>query len=225
MDRKLYWSLTNLMVSRNPLSAIFCIHFATSTSRVGTDARTASGLSVSRALRNSTTTALFRLLISKTSSNCRTSRLNRSVSSFPNTQTKQGSPLSVRSSHLSTSRQRDNRCLSDEGVAFNLYNELISELVTFGVIAEGTDGLCEIINPVYHYCILQAFKPAVNGLEQDYFPADTRAGFQDYLTPNGQLHMDALLDNFRDFIARAGFRILQVPETPQEYIGQYLCLS
>ena len=107
----------------------------------------------------------------------------------------------------------------------NLYNELISELATYGVIGEGADGLCEIVNPVYHYCIMQAFKPAVNGLEQDYFPADTRAGFQDYLTPDGQIHMEALLDNFRDFIARAGFRILQVPETPQEYVGQHLLFA
>ena len=32
--------------------------------------------------------------------------------------------------------------------------------------------------------------------------------------------MELLLDNFRDFIARVGFRILQVPETPKEYVGQ-----
>ena len=37
--------------------------------------------------------------------------------------------------------------------------------------------------------------------------------------------MEALLDNFRDFIARAGFRILQVPETPQEYVGQHLLFA
>ena len=37
--------------------------------------------------------------------------------------------------------------------------------------------------------------------------------------------MGALLDNFRDFIARAGFRILQVPETPQEYVGQHLLFA
>ena len=135
--------------------------------------------------------------------------------------------------HLVTNIRRDRRFEAllmkiasyDEGVAFNLYNELISELATYGVIGEGADGLCEIVNPVYHYCIMQAFKPAVNGLEQDYFPADTRAGFQDYLTPDGQIHMEALLDNFRDFIARAGFRILQVPETPQEYVGQHLLFA
>jgi len=33
------------------------------------------------------------------------------------------------------------------------------------------------------------------------------------------------LDNFRDFIARAGFRILQMPNTPQEFVGQYLLFT
>lgn len=37
--------------------------------------------------------------------------------------------------------------------------------------------------------------------------------------------MVTLLNNFRDFIARAGFRVLQVPETPQEFIGQHLLLA
>ena len=94
-----------------------------------------------------------------------------------------------------------------------------------GVIAEGADGMCEIINPIYHYCIMDAFKPIVNGLEQEYLPDDTRAGFEDYLTPDGQFQMAALLDNFRDFIARVGFKILQVPETPQEYVGQHLLFA
>ena len=135
--------------------------------------------------------------------------------------------------HLVTNIRRDRRFEAllmkiasyDEGVAFNLYNDLISELATYGVIAEGADGLCEIVNPIYHYCIMQAFKPIVNGLEQEYLPENTRAGFQDYLTPDGQLQLEALLDNFRDFIARAGFKILQVPETPQEYVGQHLLFA
>ena len=41
----------------------------------------------------------------------------------------------------------------------------------------------------------------------------------------GQIEMEALLDNFRDFIARAGFRILQVPDTPQESVGRHLLLA
>ncbi len=37
--------------------------------------------------------------------------------------------------------------------------------------------------------------------------------------------MDELLDNFCDFISRAGYKILEVPETPQEFVGQYLLLT
>ena len=39
--------------------------------------------------------------------------------------------------------------------------------------AKGTDGMCEILNPIYQQRIMQAFKPLINGLEQEYFPEDT----------------------------------------------------
>ena len=65
----------------------------------------------------------------------------------------------------------------------------------------------------------------MNGLEQEYFPEDTNDELRDYLTSTGQIEMEALLDNFRDFIARAGFRILQVPETPKESVGRHLLLA
>ena len=133
--------------------------------------------------------------------------------------------------HLTTNVRRNPRfesflmriLLYEEGVPFTLRNELINELATYGVLARGTDKMCKITNPIYLHCILQAFKPIVNGLERDYFPEDTDE-FQ-YLTDTGHLQMERLLDNFRDFIARAGFRILQVPETPQEFIGQHLLFA
>ena len=135
--------------------------------------------------------------------------------------------------HLITNIRKDRRFEAllmkiasyDEGVRFSLYNEHINELATYGVITEGADGMCQIINPIYHYCIMDTFKPIVNGLEHEYLPEDNREGFQDYLTPDGQIQMAALLDNFRDFIARAGFKILQVPDTPQEYVGQHLLFA
>ena len=113
----------------------------------------------------------------------------------------------------------------EDGLDFNLRDEFIDELATYGVISEADDGMCEIANPIYLYSILQAFKPAVNGLEQEYLPEDTADGFRDYLTAIGQIEMPALLDNFRDFIARAGFKILQVPDTPQESVGRHLLLA
>ena len=135
--------------------------------------------------------------------------------------------------HLTTNIRRNPRFESilmkitatDEGVAFNLRDDLISELATYGVIKQGADGMCEIANPIYFYCILQVFKLAVNGLEQEYLPEDTSEGFLDYLSPAGEIKMGALLDNFQDFIARAGFKILQVPDTPQESVGRHLLLA
>ena len=130
--------------------------------------------------------------------------------------------------HLITNIRRDPRFKSilmkiasyESGVSFNPYDELMNELIIYGVIAKGTDDLCKIVNPIYQQCILLAFKPLFNGLERDYFPEDT--DFEDYLTPTGHIDLERLLDNFQDFIARVGFRILQVPETPQEFVGQDL---
>ena len=136
----------------------------------------------------------------------------------------------VNFNHLTTNVRRDARferllmniATSTQPIGFNPRNEVMSELATYGVIASGTDGKCEIVNPIYQYCVMQAFQPAINGLEVDYFPADTQSGFQEYLTPGGEIAMVALLDNFRDFIVRAGFRILAVPGLPRESVGQHL---
>ena len=135
--------------------------------------------------------------------------------------------------HLTTNVRRNPRfekfllriTSQDEGVAFNLYDEAISELTTYGVIKKGADGMCEIANPIYLHCILQAFKPAINGLEDEYYLQGTSNGYGDYLTAAGQIDMPRLLNNFSDFIARAGFRILQVPQKPREYVGQHLLLA
>lgn len=139
----------------------------------------------------------------------------------------------VNFTHLLTNIRRDPRfenllmriMAHEDGVDFNLRSDVISELATYGVIARGKDGMCEIVNPMYLYCILQAFKAVVNGLENEYLQEDSREGFLDYLTASGQIDMEALLDNFRDFIVRVGFQILQVPDTPQESVGRHLLLA
>ena len=135
--------------------------------------------------------------------------------------------------HLTTNIRRDRRFESrliaimsyEEGIDFNLDDDIISELATYGVITEDPDGMCQIANPIYLYRIMRTFKPTVNGLEQEYFHEDNIDGFKAYLTTTGQIDMEQLLDNFRAFIARAGFKILQVPDTPQESVGRHLLLT
>ena len=136
----------------------------------------------------------------------------------------------VNLTHLLTNIRRDPRFETllmrivsyERGVQFTLRNEIIGELTTYGVIAKGAEGLCKIVNPIYQQCIIQAFQPLINGLEGEYFSESDDTDFIDYLMPDGRLEVRSLLDNFKDFIARAGFRILQVPDTPQEFVGQYL---
>ncbi|MDE0482114.1 MAG: AAA-like domain-containing protein [Candidatus Poribacteria bacterium] len=132
--------------------------------------------------------------------------------------------------HLLTNVRRDRRfekllmriTAYERGLPFTLDNEIINELVMYGVIKKGDDRMCEIVNPIYQHRIMQVFKPIVNGLEETYFPEDSDKDFIDYVSPAGEIELGALLDNFKDFIARAGFCILEVPETPQEYVGQNL---
>ena len=107
--------------------------------------------------------------------------------------------------HLLTNINRDPRFQSllmriasyERGMQFTLRNEIIGELATYGVIAKGPDGMCEIVNPIYQYCIIQAFQPLINGLEGEYFSQDAGVDFIDYLTPDGTLELKALLDNFQ----------------------------
>ena len=132
--------------------------------------------------------------------------------------------------HLLTNIRRDRRferilmriASYERGLRFNPDDEIMDELTMYGVIAKGTDGMCEIVNPIYQQRILQAFKPTFNGLEGEYFSEENGDDFIDYLTPDGVIEMEQLLNNFQAFIARVGFRILQVPDTPQEYVGQHL---
>jgi hypothetical protein len=100
----------------------------------------------------------------------------------------------------------------------------MSELKTYGLVREDEYGLCVIDNPIYQQIIVKTFTPTINGVEDEYLPKSA-GGLMDYLSPGGEIQMDELISNFRDFIFRAGYKILEVPETPQEFVGQYLLLA
>ena len=106
---------------------------------------------------------------------------------------------------------------------FNRRDENVQSLVTFGVLKE-KEGLCVIDNPVYQSIIIDAFTPFINGVEDKYLSEDAE-DFTDYLSESGKIQMDELISNFCDFIRRAGYKILEVPETPKEFVGQYLLLA
>jgi len=110
----------------------------------------------------------------------------------------------------------------EEGVLFNRRDDVHRELTTYGVIKED-NGMCVIENPIYQSIVIDAFKPGENGLEGRYLPEDT--SFAECVTPDGIIQMESLLKNFCDFIQRIGFRILEIPQTPHEFVGQYLLIG
>ena len=132
--------------------------------------------------------------------------------------------------HILTNIRRDPRFENilmnivsyERGVQFNQRNEIIEQLSTFGVISKGADSMCKIANPIYKHCIFQSFLPAINGVESHYFDDESTSDFADYITRDGKIEMELLLNNCKDFIARAGYRILNIPDTPREFVGQYL---
>ena len=99
--------------------------------------------------------------------------------------------------HLLTNVRRDRRFETlllriasyERGLPFSLDNAIMNELAIYGVIAEGTDGACEIVNPIYQHRILQTFKPLFNGLENAYFSEENGDDFIDYLTSDGVIEM------------------------------------
>jgi hypothetical protein len=100
----------------------------------------------------------------------------------------------------------------------------MSELATYGLVREENE-LCIIDNPIYQEIIIKTFTPFINGVEDKYLPEYAEEDFTDFLSKSGEIQMYELLNNFRDFIGRAGYKILEVPETPKEFVGQYLLLA
>ncbi|MBM3240649.1 hypothetical protein FJZ31_30565 [Candidatus Poribacteria bacterium] len=118
-----------------------------------------------------------------------------------------------------------NRILFDEReFYFNINDSYMSELKTYGLVREDKYGLCVIDTPIYQQIIVKTFTPTINGVEDEYLPKSA-GSLTDYLSPGGEIQMDELISNFRDFIFRAGYKILEVPETPKEFVGQYLLLA
>ena len=69
--------------------------------------------------------------------------------------------------HLLTNIRRDPRFESlliqimsyKIGLPFNIDNEIMNELVTYGAIVKGANRMCEIANPIYQHHIRQSLKP------------------------------------------------------------------
>lgn len=87
-------------------------------------------------------------------------------------------------------------------ISFSIDNPDMAYLAAHGVI-ENVGGNVEILVPLYAKRLITAFRPTINGEAGDYRPdlQDLSA----YVTGN-RLHINALLQDYRAYVQRRGFR-------------------
>jgi hypothetical protein len=88
-------------------------------------------------------------------------------------------------------------------IPFTLNDPTIAFLYANGVI-DTVDGNVQIRIPLYSKALLTAFRPLVNG-EAEHFTVSVHETLRPFVTPDG-LNLHALLDKYRDYVRRRGFR-------------------
>ncbi len=97
-----------------------------------------------------------------------------------------------------------NLLFGDTPVPFSIHDPDIAWLYANGVLYKD-NGNTDILVPLYKKALIIAFRPLINGETRHYVA--TREDMRDrYVSPEGVLDLDALLDEYRRYIRRRGFR-------------------
>jgi AAA-like domain len=88
-------------------------------------------------------------------------------------------------------------------IKFQIHRPDIKELYVNGVISNDADGNVTFRVPLYKKCLYVAFYPYING-EGDRIRGDEDV--DTFLLPNGQLDMNKIIEGFKQYADRRGFR-------------------
>jgi hypothetical protein len=109
------------------------------------------------------------------------------------------------------------KVLFEEDVEFNIEDEKIRFLYQHGAIDE-EKGMVTVKVPLYKMKLIRAFKPIYNS-EKRHFPG-LREDFNQYFTPQGKINMKKLLDRYRGYAKRRGYKAFDT-EQFREGAGHY----
>jgi len=93
---------------------------------------------------------------------------------------------------------------NDEPLPFSIHDPDMAWLYANGVIGN-VNGNTDILVPLYQKALITAFRPSINGETQHYINSPSEA-LDKYLTPTGELNVNALLKEYRAYVRRRGFR-------------------
>ncbi|MDM8532814.1 AAA-like domain-containing protein [Anaerolineales bacterium HSG25] len=93
---------------------------------------------------------------------------------------------------------------SNRPIKFTVASPDIAWLYAHGVV-DKVDGYVEVAVPLYAKRLIDAFRPSING-EIDYYLTSAHDTTSQYLTEDGGLNINALLEAYRAYVRRRGFR-------------------
>ena len=88
-------------------------------------------------------------------------------------------------------------------IKFQIYREDIKELYVNGVVTYDRDDNVVFRVPLYQKCLYAAYYPYMNG-EGDRIRGDV--DMDAFMLPNGRLHMDKIMEGYKAYAHRRGFR-------------------
>jgi len=91
-----------------------------------------------------------------------------------------------------------------EPIPFSMYDSDTAWLHANGVV-DDVAGYVDVTVPLYKKVLITAFRPVINGESQHYLTS-ARDVLGDYLAEDGRLNLNALLEAYRAYVRRRGFR-------------------
>ncbi|HIE01901.1 MAG TPA: ATP-binding protein [Thiotrichaceae bacterium] len=92
----------------------------------------------------------------------------------------------------------------DEPILFSIHDPDMAFLYANGVI-DKDNGQTDIVVPLYKKALITAFRPLINGETRHYINSPDET-INTYLTDDNDLNINALLNTYRAYIRRRGFR-------------------
>jgi type II secretory pathway predicted ATPase ExeA len=96
----------------------------------------------------------------------------------------------------------------NEPLPFTIDNPDIAWLYANGVV-DNRGGNVDVLVPLYAKRLINAFRPVING-ETQYYINSPNETVNQYLTPDGELNVNALLKEYRAYVRRRGFRAFDI---------------
>ena len=112
------------------------------------------------------------------------------------------------------------RIIYRENVEYNPRDEVIEDLVTFGIVKE-QQNYCVISSPAYSTLIIDCYKPCINGDIHEYFPE----GYQPLFDLGGFIKPHPIIENFQYFLPQVDPKFYFPEGTPLEIVPHYFLLS